>query len=144
MFKYITTTIYLLFMLTYNTESFRHFRVIANRRCSNAERLVSSVSAQTDLQCTQACQQTADCDAFNYNKNTSSVSLNCELLMTSATDYEELSPDANWSLYSSHQLLVSGIQIHVLHLHVWIPTCTCSSFIVGQNSNTAWDTQATL
>ena len=143
MFKTLIT-ITLLFMLTYDGESFRLFRIINNRRCNNTDRFMSSLSAHEDVNCAEACLQTAGCDAFNYNKNTSSVSLNCELLMTSATDYEELSPNANWSLYSSHQLLVSGIQIHVLHLHVWIPTCTCSSFIVGQNSNTAWDMQATL
>ena len=94
-------------MLTYSAESFRHFRVIANRRCSNAERLVSSVSAQTDLQCVEACQQTVDCDAFNYNKNTSVV-LNCELLMTSEADYGALTPADDWSVYSSHSLLTSG------------------------------------
>ena len=108
MFKPVTVAItLLLFMLTYSAESFRRFRVVNKRRCSNAERLVSGLSAHSDLHCTEACQQTADCDAFNYNKNTSVV-LNCELLMTSEADYGALTPADDWSVYSSHSLLTSG------------------------------------
>ena len=109
MFKPVTVAItLLLFMLTYSAESFRRFRVVKNRRCSNVGWLVGGgVSAHTDLQCTEACQQTADCNAFNYNKNTSVV-LNCELLMTSEADYAALTPADDWSVYSSHSLLISG------------------------------------
>ena len=118
MFKTLIT-ITLLFMLTYDGESFRLFRIINNRRCNNTDRFMYNLSAHEDVNCAEACLQTAGCDAFNYNKNTSSVSSNCELLMTSEADYNALSLDAEWRLYSSHQLLISGI------CTTSCTTCTC-------------------
>ena len=75
---------------------------------SHAYRCIRSLAARK-LGCAVTCLRNADCDSFHYNNNTSSVSLlNCELLMTSATDYAALIPAADGSVYSSHPLLTSG------------------------------------
>ena len=90
-----------------NTEASRLYKGILARRCSNDDALLGSLSAN-QLACAVACLQTANCNSFNYYHSSNSVSLNCELLMTSETDYGALLSDADWSIYSSHDLIVSG------------------------------------
>ena len=93
----------------HSTELFRPYKKIAGVRFSNAQIILRSLAVEK-LRCAVTCLRTADCDSFQHNNNnTSSVSsLNCELLMTSATDYDALTPAADWSIYSSHPLLTSG------------------------------------
>ena len=100
----------LVFLLTvhHNTAQFRIYKQLSGERFSHDQHLIRSLAA-AKLRCAVTCQQTTSCDSFHYNNNTSSVSLlNCELLMTSATDYAALTPAADWSVYSSQPLLTSG------------------------------------
>ena len=90
-----------------NTEALRHYKKVFDRRSSNADAFLDSLSADQS-RCAVACLQTVNCDSFNYHHSSSSVSLNCELLMTSATGYDLLTPAADWSIYSSHDLVISG------------------------------------
>ena len=93
-----------------STELFRQnsYTQIAGVQFSHAYRCIRSLAARK-LGCAVTCLRTAACDSFHYNNNTSSVSsLNCELLMTSVTDYAALTPAADWSVYSSHPLLTTG------------------------------------
>ena len=96
-------------LITVNSaEQFRKFKQIDGVRLTNAHRFIRSLAAE-ESSCASICLRTADCDSFHYNNNTSSVSLlNCELLMTSATDYDALTPAADWSVYSSLLLMISG------------------------------------
>ena len=92
----------------HSTELFKQYKKIAGVRFSHVQRLLRSLAAEK-MRCAVTCLRTADCDSFQHNNNTSSVSrLNCELLMTSATDYDALTPAAGWSIYSSHWLLTTG------------------------------------
>ena len=96
-----------LLLTVHSTESFTRYKRIDGMRLSRVRRLIRSLAAEKSS-CAVMCLRTADCDAFHYNSDTSSVSLNCELLMTSATDYDELTPTADWSVYRSYPLLTSG------------------------------------
>ena len=90
-----------------NTEALRHYKKVFDRRSSNADAFLDSLSADQS-RCAVACLQTVNCDSFNYHHSSSSVSLNCELLMTSATGYDLLTPAADWSIYSSLLLAAPG------------------------------------
>ena len=90
----------------HSTDLFRQYKKIAGVRFSHVQRLLRSLAAEK-LRCAVTCLRTADCDSFQHNNNTS-VSLNCELLMTSAMDYDTLTPAADWSVYSSHPLLTES------------------------------------
>ena len=96
-----------LLLVAHKTKPFRHYKRIFARRCSNDDASLGSLSAHK-LPCSVACLQTANCDSFNYYHGNTSVSLNCELLMTSVTGYDVLTPAADWSIYSSHDLVISG------------------------------------
>ena len=109
MFFNVLKIVSLLCLLTvHGTELFRQYKQISGTRFSHVHGLISSF-ATNKLRCAVTCLHTANCDSFHYNNNTSSVSLlNCELLMTSATDYDALTPAADWSIYSSLLLAAPG------------------------------------
>ena len=108
MFKTIRNISLALLLVAHSTEPLLRYRKLIGRRCNNAGSVINSVSAATDLRCAEACQETTDCNSFNYNTNSAASTSNCELLMTSAVDYDALSSDASWNAYSSSPLLVSG------------------------------------
>ena len=100
----------LAFLLTVHGSraEFRIYQKIVGARFRHAQHLITRSLAAETASCAGACLQTADCDAFHCTAN-SSASFNCELLITSATDYAALTPAADWSIYSSHPLLTSGM-----------------------------------
>ena len=101
--KMIKFCISLAFLLTVHGSrvEFRKYQKIVGGRFRHAQNLIiRNLTAETSS-CAGACLQTADCDTFHYSTN-SSASLNCELLMTSVTDYAALTPAADWSVYSSN------------------------------------------
>ena len=99
--------LFLACLLTVNgTEPFRQFKRMEGVRFSHVQRSIRSLAAGKSG-CAVTCLQTADCDAFHCTAN-SSASFNCELLITSATDYAALTPAADWSIYSSHTLLTTS------------------------------------
>ena len=94
-------------LTVHGTERFRLFKRIAGERFSHVHRFIRSLTAE-ESSCAATCLRTADCDSFHYNNNRTSVAVNCELLMTSVTDYDALTPAADWSVYSSHPMLMPG------------------------------------
>ena len=87
------------FLTIHSTEQFRQYeRIAAGERFSHVHRFIRSLAAGK-LRCAVICTNNADCDSIHYNSNTSSVSLNCELLMTSETDNVTLTPAADWSIW---------------------------------------------
>ena len=136
MFFNVLKIVSLLYLLTvHGTELFRQYKQISGRRFSHVHGLISSF-ATNKLRCAVTCLHTANCDSFHYNNNTSSVSSNCELLMTSATDYDALTPAAGWSIYSSNPRLTSSgtgayffsVEISVMHKFTGCLQCDGSVF----------------
>ena len=124
----VLNIISLSFLLTaYSTALLRQYKRITGERFSHVHRRFIRSLAARKLGCAITCLQTAECDAFQYSNNTSAP-LNCELLMTSATDYDALTPAAGWSIYSSHWLLTTGRSPSAWFFcrHLYMSTHSCS------------------